>query len=135
MKTENSSKRKYFLFDCEKENLGRIATRAAFVLQGKQRVNFEPHLDKGDFAVFVNAAKIRLSGKKTVSKIYHSFSGYPGGIRSRKAADILKVNPEKIVQEAVYGMLPKNKLRAKRMKRLLIFHDSNHNLKVDFVKS
>lgn len=133
MKTGNSVKRKYYLFDCEKENLGRIATRAAFVLQGKQKADFVPHLDKGDFAVFVNAAKLRLSGKKKDNKIYHSFSGYPGGIRSRKAADILKGNPEKIVQEAIYGMLPKNKLRAKRMKRLLIFRDASHNLKVDFI--
>ena len=70
-------------------------------------------MDKGDFAVFVNAAKLRLSGKKMENKIYHSFSGYPGGISSRKAADILKISPEKIVREAIYGMLPKNKLSAK----------------------
>ena len=133
MKNGNFEKRKYYLFDCEKGNLGRIATRAAYVLQGKQKADFVPNLDKGDFAVFVNAAKIRLSGRKMENKIYHSFSGYPGGIRSRKAADIFKVNPEKIIEEAVYGMLPKNKLRAKRMKRLLVFRDANHNLKVDFV--
>ncbi len=133
MKTANSVKRKYHLFDCEKENLGRIATRAAFVLQGKQKADFVSHLDKGDFAVFVNAAKLRLSGKKMENKIYHSFSGYPGGIRSRKAADIMKISPEKIIREAVYGMLPKNKLRAKRMKRLLVFPDASHKLKIDFV--
>lgn len=133
MKTGNLVKRKYYLFDCEKENLGRLATRAAFVLQGKQKADYTAHLDNGDFAVFVNAAKLRLSGKKMENKMYHSFSGYPSGIRSRKAADILKVSPEKIVQGAIYGMLPKNKLRAKRMKRLLVFPDANHNLKVDFV--
>jgi large subunit ribosomal protein L13 len=133
MKTANPVKRKYHLFDCEKENLGRLATRAAYVLQGKQRADFVPHLDNGDFAVFVNAAKLRFSGKKMENKIYHTFSGYPGGIRSRKAADILKVSPEKIVQGAIYGMLPKNKLRAKRMKRLMVFPDASHNLKVDFV--
>ncbi|OGI24476.1 MAG: 50S ribosomal protein L13 [Candidatus Moranbacteria bacterium RIFOXYB1_FULL_44_23] len=130
---DNSAKREYHLFDCEKENLGRLATRAAYVLQGKQKADFVSHIDNGDFAVFVNAAKLRLSGKKMENKIYHTFSGYPGGIRSRTAADILKVSPEKIVQGAIYGMLPKNKLRAKRMKRLLVFSDANHNLTVDFV--
>lgn len=133
MKTGNILKREYHLFDCEKENIGRIATRAAFVLQGKQKADFVPHLDKGDFAVFVNAAKLRLSGRKMENKIYHSFSGYPGGIRSRTAADIMKISPEKIIRDAVYGMLPKNKLRPRRMKRLLVFSDAKHNLKVDFV--
>ena len=133
MKNLNSVKKKYYLFDCEKENLGRIATQAAYVLQGKHKVDYTAHLDNENFAVFINAAKLRFSGKKMENKIYHSFSGYPGGIRSRKAVDIFKINPKRIIQEAVYGMLPKNKLRAKRMKRLLIFSDSNHNLKVDFV--
>ncbi|OGI27281.1 MAG: 50S ribosomal protein L13 [Candidatus Moranbacteria bacterium RIFOXYB1_FULL_43_19] len=133
MKTANSVKRKYHLFDCEKEYLGRIATRAAFILQGKQKADFASHIDGGDFAVFVNAAKLRLSGKKMENKIYHSFSGYPGGIKSRKAADIMKINPEKIIRDAIYGMLPKNKLRPRRMKRILVFPDADHKLKVDFV--
>ncbi|MDD5489971.1 MAG: 50S ribosomal protein L13 [Candidatus Moranbacteria bacterium] len=133
MKTRNPAQRKYYLFDCEKEYLGRLATRAAYVLQGKQKADYTAHIDSGDFAVFVNAANIRFSGKKMENKVYHSFSGYPGGISSKKAADILKANPKKIIQEAIYGMLPKNKLRAKRMKRILVFPDANHNLKVDFV--
>jgi len=131
---ENLAERKYYLLDCEKENLGRLATRAAYLLQGKQKACFAPHIDKGDFVVIINAGKIRLSGKKKENKVYHSFSGYPGGIKSRNAADILKVNPKKIIQEAIYGMLPKNKLRAKRMKRIMIFLDANHSLKVDFEK-
>ncbi len=133
MKNENLTKRKYYLFDCEKENLGRIITQAAFVLQGKQKPGYASHLDEGDYAVFINAENLRFSGGKMKNKVYHFFSGYPGGINSKKEADIIKKNPEKIVRGAVYGMLPKNKLRARRMKRVLVFRDSNHNLKVDFV--
>jgi len=133
MKTADLIKRKYYLFDCGKENLGRLATRASYILQGKQKADFAPHVDQGDFAVFVNAANMKLSGKKMENKMYHSFSGYPGGISSRKAADLLKINPEKIVREAIYGMLPKNKLRAKMMKRLLVFSGAKHDLNVDFV--
>ncbi len=133
MRKRDLIKREYYLFDCKKENLGRLVSRAALVLQGKQKVDFAPHVDKGDFAVFINAAHLRFSGKKKENKIYHFFSGYPGGIRSRRATDILKADPQKIIQEAVYGMLPKNNLRAKRMKRLIIFPDENHNLKVNFI--
>jgi len=124
--------RRYYLLDCRKDNLGRLATRAALILQGKHKAGYLPNIDVGDFIVVVNCKEAQFSGTKTKNKLYHRFSGYPGGISTRKLGDLLAVNPKKVVREAVYGMLPKNKLRNERMKRLLIFDDSNHNLKVKF---
>lgn len=126
------AERKYYLFDCRRDNLGRIATRISFVLQGKHKTDYSPNFDAGDFAVVINCKEARFSGAKVKSKLYHRFSGYPGGISTRKLGDLLVTSPEKVIREAVYGMLPKNKLRNERMKRLLLFNDSNHNLKVRF---
>ena len=126
--------RKYFLFDCKENNFGRIATAAARVLQGKHKTDYAPNEDKGDFAVFVNCSRMKFSGSKEEQKMYHHFSGYPGGISSKKLGDLLKVSPEKVVRSAIYGMLPKNKLRNERMKRILIFSDANHGLKAEVEK-
>lgn len=120
--------KKYHLIDCREENLGRLATRAARILQGKHRPDYQPNVDAENFVAMINCETLKFSGGKEQKKKYHSFSGYPGGITTRKLADILKLNPEKIVKDAVYGMLPKNKLRDGRMKRLLIFKDSKHGL-------
>jgi large subunit ribosomal protein L13 len=125
----NKLVRSYFLFDCKAANLGRIGTKAAFILQGKHKVDFRPNFDGGDFAVVINASSLKTSANKSLSKVYYSFSGYPGGIKAKKLGEYLEKEPDKIISWAIYGMLPKNKLRSKRMKRLLIFKDENHGLK------
>jgi large subunit ribosomal protein L13 len=134
MKKEIVLQRKYYLFDCEADNFGRIATRVATILQGKHKADYVPNQDRGDNVVLVNISKIRFSGNKAEKKMYYSFSGYPGGITSRKLSDLIKNDPERIVFEAVYNMLPKNKLRDKMIKKLVTFRDENHGMKVDFKK-
>jgi large subunit ribosomal protein L13 len=122
---------KHYLFDAQGKILGRLATEIAKILRGKEKVGFARHIDGGDFAVVINSDKVKVSGKKEEGKIYHRFSGYPGGITSITFADQLKKDSRKIIQDAVYGMLPKNKLRGGMMKRLLIYKDEKHPHKID----
>ncbi len=132
MKNKKSKEvRKYFLFDCDNFILGRMAAHIAFILQGKQKSDYSPNGDNGDFAVVINSDKIRTTGNKKEKKIYHSFSGYPGGITSRTLKDKMEIDSRQVIIKSVYGMLPKNKLRDRMMKRLLVFKDSKHNLKVN----
>ncbi|MFA5925491.1 MAG: 50S ribosomal protein L13 [Parcubacteria group bacterium] len=121
--------RKYFLFDCDDFILGRMSARAAFILQGKHKKDYLPNKDGGDFTVVVNTDKIRTTGGKKDKKMYHTFSGYPGGITSRKLKDKMERDSRQVVVESVYGMLPKNKLRNRMMKRLLVFKDKEHGIK------
>ena len=122
---------KYYLFDAQDKILGRLATEIAKVLRGKDKVNFSRHIDGGDFAAVINSDKVKVTGKKEKGKIYHRFSGYPGGITSITFADQLKKDSRKIIRDAVYGMLPKNKLRGGMMERLLIYKDEKHPHKID----
>lgn len=119
--------RQKHLFDAEGKVLGRLATEIAKVLSGKNKADYVPNIDGGDFAVVINADKIRVTGNKMDDKIYHRFSGYPGGISSIALKDLLKKDSRKVIQSAVYGMLPKNNLRDKRMLRLSIFKDAQQN--------
>lgn len=121
--------RKYHLFDAQGKVLGRLSTEIAKTLSGRNKVDYIPHIDGGDFAVVINAAQIRVTGNKLEGKIYHKYSGYPGGISSIALKDLLVKDSTKVIQNAVYGMLPKNKLRDKMMKRLLVFKDAEHDLK------
>ena len=123
--------RKYHIFNAEDAVLGRLATDIAKVLRGKNKVDFTPNIDGGDFAVVINSDKLRVTGKKGEDKIYHRFSGYPGGITSTKLGDQVKKDSTKVVKSAVYHMLPKNKLRDRMITRLLIYKDENHNHKID----
>lgn len=129
--TKKTIQRKYHLFDAETKTLGRLATEIATVLRGKNKVDFAPHIDAGDFAVVVNADKLWVSGNKKEGKIYHRFSGYPGGITSTKLKDQLVKDSRKIIETAVDGMLCKNKLRSKMMRRLLIYKNAEHDHKID----
>lgn len=122
--------RKFRLFDAKSENLGRLATKIATVLRGKNKVDFTPNIDAGDFAVVINTDELKVSGMKMDKKIYHYFSGYPGGIRNVKLKDKIKNDSRKVIQEAVYGMLPKNKLRDRMMVRLKIYKDDKHEHKI-----
>jgi large subunit ribosomal protein L13 len=123
--------RKYHIFNAEDAVLGRLATDIAKILRGKNKVDFAPNIDGGDFAVVINSDKLKVTGKKGEDKIYHRFSGYPGGITSIKLDDQVKKDSKKIIKGAVYNMLPKNKLRDRMITRLLIYKDEKHNHKID----
>jgi large subunit ribosomal protein L13 len=128
MKTIN---RKYHLFDAKKESLGRMATKIVAVLRGKNKADFTPNIDGGDLAVVINSDKLQVTGNKMEGKIYHHFSGYPGGVRSVKLKDQMEKDSTEVIRKAVYGMLPKNKLRSPMIKRLLIYKDDKHDHKID----
>jgi len=132
--TKDSKKtiqRKYHLFDAEGKILGRLATEIAKVLRGKNKVDFTPHIDGGDFAVIINSDKVTVSGNKAQGKVYNRYSGYPGGITSTTFEDQLVKDSRKIIQGAVYGMLAKNKLRNRMMTRLLIYKNDQHKHKIE----
>ncbi|MFZ2975613.1 MAG: 50S ribosomal protein L13 [Candidatus Moraniibacteriota bacterium] len=127
MKTIN---RKYHLFDAKKENLGRMATKIATILRGKNKVDFTPNIDGGDFVVVINSDNLQVTGNKLDGKLYHHYSGYPGGIRSVKLKDQIEKDSREVIKTAVYGMLSKNKLRDLMIKRLLIYKDDKHEHKI-----
>src|ERR1700687_4694225 len=110
--------------DATTQVLGRRATRVARMLIGKDKPSFTPYLDSGDHVVVINANKIRMTGNKVEQKIYYSHSGYPGGLKEVPAKRIRETKPEWIIREAVLGMLPKNKLRARRAKKLRVYRDA-----------
>lgn len=120
MKNKNSTQtqRKTWHLDATDQTLGRFATRVAVLLRGKHKRSFEPHKDEGDVVYVENASKIHVSGNKMTEKKYFSYSGYPGGMRAEKFVDLLNRRPEKIIQLAVWRMLPKNKLRNRMIRRL-----------------
>lgn len=118
--------RRWVLFDAAGLTLGRLSTRIADHLIGKYKPSYTPHIDGGDFVVVINAAEIAVTGEKATDKIYYRHSGFPGGIKSASLAEVRQKNPEKIIIDAVSGMLPKNKLQAERMKRLRVFSGSDH---------
>ena len=118
--------RKWYLFDAENKTLGRFATQIARILIGKDKPNFTPHIDLGDFAVIINASKIKVTGKKMTGKIYYHHTGYPGGLRQIMFKDMLAKHPTRVIEMAVKRMLPKNRMQAKRMVRLLVYAGPTH---------
>lgn len=123
--------RKYHLFDATGKTPGRMATEIVKVLRGKNKVDFTPHIDAGDFAVVINSDKIAVLGGKDGKKIYYHFSGYPGGISTIKLKDQIVKDSRKIIKDTLYGMLPKNKLRDRMMTRLLVYKDDKHTHKIE----
>ncbi|GBE17118.1 50S ribosomal protein L13 [bacterium BMS3Abin15] len=124
--------RKYHSFNVRGKILGRIAVDIAKVLSGKGKIDFSPHIDAGDFAVVTDSDEIAVTGNKREGKMYHRFSGYPGGITSISLGDQIEKDSRKVIEKAVFGMLPKNRLRGKMMKRLFIYKkDDKHSHKVD----
>ncbi len=130
-KVQKNINRRYHLFDAESNNLGRLATEIVRVLRGKNKVDFTPHIDAGDIAVVINTDKIKVSGNKKEDKMYHYYSGYPGGIRDVKLKDKINRDSRKVITEAVYGMLPKNKLRDRMITRLKLYKDDKQNHKIE----
>lgn len=106
--------------DATNQNLGRLATKIAHILQGKHRPDYEPRLEGADSVMVKNAAKVAVTGKKMVQKIYYYHTGYMGHLREKSLKDMMAKHPTRVLEWAVYNMLPKNKLRPKRMKRLII---------------
>ena len=114
----------WFVIDGTNQVLGRLATKAARLLIGKDKPVFTPYLDSGDHVVVINADKVRMTGNKVEQKVYHSHSGYPGGLKAVPAKRVRESRPEWLVREAIVGMLPKNKLRARRARKLRVYRDA-----------
>ncbi len=118
--------RKWYLVDAEGKILGRLAAQIANILRGKNKPIYTPHLDTGDFVVVVNAEKVVLTGKKETQKTYMTYSGYKGGEKYRTVAQVRATHPERLIIHAVKGMLPKNRLAARMLKRLKVYAGPNH---------
>ena len=127
MKAENNSKVEYHLVDAKGQILGRIATQIAKILSGKNEVDFTPNVGGKDWVVVINSDRVRLSAEKGDKKIYWKHTGYPGGIYKTTFNEQMEKDSTKVIFDAVKGMLPKNKLSFKAMKRLRVFKDENHS--------
>ncbi len=117
---------KWFIVDAENKVLGRLSTEIARIISGKNKPTYTPFLDTGDHVIVINAEKIVLSGRKETDKIYRSHSLYPGGLKSREARFVRAEKPEAMIEEAVWGMLPKNRLGRKMLKKLKVYRGSDH---------
>lgn len=118
--------KKWLLVDAEGQTLGRLASKVAVLLRGKHKPEFTPHVDCGDNVIVINAEKVQLSGNKWKDKLYIRYTGYPGGQRSRTALELLEKKPASLVEKAVKGMLPKNKLGADLFRNLKVYVGSEH---------
>ncbi len=121
-----SVERQWHVIDAEDQVLGRVATEAARLLQGKHKPVYTPYIDTGDHVVIVNAAKVRLTGQKEEQKLYRYHSGYEGGVREERAKDVRLRRPERIVEEAVRGMLPKTKMGEAMWRKLKVYAGAEH---------
>lgn len=129
---EKDIKRSWHLIDVKDQILGRQAVAIAHKLMGKGKGYFANNMDCGDYVVVVNAKDVKTTGRKELLKKYTSYSGYPGGLRTRTLKEVKAQNPAEVITHAVSGMLPKNRLRAKMLKRLYVFSDENHKYKDKF---
>ena len=130
MKTYNAKpgevERRWYVVDADGQTLGRLATRIADTLRGKDKPQYTPHVDTGDFVVVVNAEKVAVTGNKLDQKRYYRHSGYPGGLRSRTLREQLERRPTEVIRKAVKGMLPKNRLARKQLNKLKIYAGPEH---------
>lgn len=118
--------RKWYVVDASEATLGRISTQIATLLTGKSKPMFTPHIDCGDFVVVINADKLQVTGGKETKKMYYNHSGFPGGLRERQLKDLMANDSTEVIYKAVRGMLPVNKLRDGRLKRLKIYAGDTH---------
>lgn len=136
MKQLSNENRNWYLVDLKDEVLGRVSTKIANLLQGKNKIEFARNLDNGDYIVAINASKITISGDKANQKLYRKHTGYIGNLKEVSYLELLKKNPQKIIQNSVHGMLPKNKLRDGMMLRLKVYaNDSHPHQNVKFTES
>jgi len=118
--------RDWWVVDATNMTVGRLSTQIARLLRGKHKAIFTPHVDTGDFVIVINADKVKLEGKRLEKKEYFSHSGYPGGVKIEKFRDLIKTNPEKIIENSVSGMLPKNRLGRQIIKKLKVYAGNEH---------
>ncbi len=123
---EGEISREWVVMDAADQVLGRLATEVARILRGKHKPDFTPHLDTGDFVVIVNAERVRLTGAKLDDKVYYRHSGRPGSLKSETARERLDKHPERVIQAAVWGMLPKNRLGRKLLRKLKVYAGPEH---------
>ena len=126
--------RVWYIVDAKDKVLGRLASKIAAVLIGKGKVIYSPHQDTGDEVIVINASKVKTTGNKFADKVYKRYSAYPGGLREVNLATKMKKHPDYVVRHAVKGMLPKNKLGAKLLKKLKVYADENHPHKAQMPK-
>jgi large subunit ribosomal protein L13 len=118
--------RKWYVVDAAGKTLGRLASEVAQILRGKHKPTFTPHIDTGDFVVIINAKQVKLTGKKLTDKMYYRHSGYPGGLREMTAGQMLEKRPERVIELAVKGMLPKGSLGRQQLKKLKVYAGEKH---------
>lgn len=126
MQTKENVERNWYVIDAEGKTLGRLATKAATMLRGKHKPTYTPHVDCGDFIIIINADKVKLTGNKLEDKKYYNHSGFPGGLRERNAAEMIESYPEEMVERAIKGMLPHNRLGRAMGKKLFVYRGAEH---------
>jgi large subunit ribosomal protein L13 len=126
MAKPNELERKWYIIDAAGQTLGRMASEAASILRGKHKPQFTPHVDTGDFVIIINADKVVLTGKKLQNKMYYRHSGHPGGLKATSAQDMLNKKPDRMVELAVHGMMPKNRLGEKAKLKLKVYAGTEH---------
>ncbi|GAA4873483.1 50S ribosomal protein L13 [Paenibacillus vulneris] len=126
MAKSNEVERKWYIIDATDKTLGRLASEAASIIRGKHKPQFTPHVDTGDFVIVINAEKIRLTGKKLQNKMYYRHSLYSGGLKVTSAQDLLNTKPERVLEFAIHGMLPKNRLGDSMKTKLKVYAGSEH---------
>ena len=123
---EATVQRNWYVVDGTNQTVGRMCSRIAAILRGKHKASYTPHVDTGDYVIVLNCEKVKLSGAKMDQKVYDTFSGYPGGRKEELASDLQKRRPEVIIERAVKGMLPKNRLGRKMYKKLFVYAGGTH---------
>ena len=126
MQKKETVERKWYVLDATDLPLGRVATKAAHILRGKHKVTFTPHIDCGDYIIITNASKVKLTGNKLNDKMYYNHSGYTGGLRERNAVEMIENYPVEMVERAVKGMLPHNRLGRQMAKKLFVYAGDAH---------
>lgn len=124
--TPETRNREWVVVDAEGQTLGRLATQIADTLRGKNKPEYTPHIDTGDFVVVINAEKIRVSGNKMTEKVYYRHTGYPGGLRSRTLEEQLDRRPEEVIRTAVKGMIPRTRLGRQQLRKLKVYAGTEH---------
>lgn len=126
MAKEADLEKKWYVVDASGQRLGRLASRVAAILKGKHKPTYTPHIDSGDYVIVINADKVELTGKKLEDKVYYRHSQYPGGLKAVRAGDMMAKHPAKVVELAVWGMLPHNRLGRRQIRKLKVYAGPEH---------
>ncbi len=118
--------RKWYLIDADGKTLGRLATEVARILRGKHKPIYTPHIDTGDHVIVINAEKVKVTGKKYTDKLYYRHTGYPGGIKVKNFAELIRTKPQQVIEKAVWGMIPHNRLGRSVFKKLRVYPGPDH---------